>query len=79
MEGHLQIPKTDQSAAKGQWSGTVVKEDIRILKQGVHVVVGTPGRVHDMMKRGFMKTEYLKLFVLDEADEMLSRGFKTQI
>jgi len=59
--------------------GTVVKEDIRILKQGVHVVVGTPGRVHDMMKRGFMKTEYLKLFVLDEADEMLSRGFKTQI
>jgi len=57
--------------------GTVVKEDIRILKQGVHVVVGTPGRVHDMMKRGFMKTEYLKLFVLDEADEMLSRGFKT--
>ena len=57
--------------------GTVVREDIRILKQGVHVVVGTPGRVHDMMKRGFMKTEYLKLFVLDEADEMLSRGFKT--
>ena len=32
-----------------------------------------------MMKRGFLKTEYLKLFVLDEADEMLSRGFKTQI
>jgi superfamily II DNA/RNA helicase len=30
-----------------------------------------------MMKRGFLKTEYLKLFVLDEADEMLSRGFKT--
>jgi len=59
--------------------GTVVKEDIRILKQGVHVVVGTPGRIHDMMKRGFMKTDYLKLFVLDEADEMLSRGFKQQI
>lgn len=59
--------------------GTVVKEDIRILKHGVHVVVGTPGRIHDMMKRGFMKTDYLKLFVLDEADEMLSRGFKQQI
>jgi len=59
--------------------GTVVKEDIRILKQGVHVVVGTPGRIHDMMKRGFMKTDYLKLFILDEADEMLSRGFKQQI
>jgi len=32
-----------------------------------------------MMKRGYLKTEYLKIFVLDEADEMLSRGFKTQI
>jgi translation initiation factor 4A len=31
------------------------------------------------MKRGFMKTDYLKIFVLDEADEMLSRGFKEQI
>ena len=59
--------------------GTVVREDIRILKQGQHVVVGTPGRVHDMMKRGFLKTDYLKLFILDEADEMLSRGFKSQI
>ena len=59
--------------------GTVVREDIRILKQGQHVVVGTPGRVHDMMKRGFLKTDYLKLFILDEADEILSRGFKSQI
>lgn len=60
--------------------GTVVKEDIRLLKTGgIHVVVGTPGRIHDMMKRGFMKGEHLKLFVLDEADEMLSRGFQTQI
>jgi len=59
--------------------GTVVREDIRILKQGQHVVVGTPGRVHDMMRRGFLKTDYLKLFILDEADEMLSRGFKPQI
>ena len=42
-------------------------------------MVGTPGRVLDMMKRGFMKTDYLKLFCLDEADEMLSRGFQNQI
>ena len=50
--------------------GTPVKEDVRILKNGVHVVVGTPGRIHDMMKRGFLKTEYLKLFILDEADDI---------
>lgn len=59
--------------------GTVVREDIKTLKQGVHVVVGTPGRVFDMMKKGFLKADYLRVFVLDEADEMLSRGFKTQI
>ncbi len=60
--------------------GTVVKEDIKQLKSGgIHVVVGTPGRIHDMMKRGFLKTDYLKIFVLDDADEMLNRGYKTQI
>ena len=59
--------------------GTVVREDIKILKSGVHVIVGTPGRVLDMMKKGFLKVDHLKLFILDEADEMLSRGFKSQI
>jgi len=42
-------------------------------------VVGTPGRVVDMMKKNFLKTDYIKMFVMDEADEMLSRGFKDQI
>jgi len=51
--------------------GTKVGDDIRALKHGAQVVVGTPGRVHDMMRRGFLKSDYLKLFTLDEADEML--------
>ena len=59
--------------------GTAIKDDIYNLKSGVHVIVGTPGRVFEMMKKGFFKPDYLKLFVLDEADEMLSRGFKSQI
>lgn len=59
--------------------GTVLRDDIRILKQGVHVVVGTPGRVFDMMKKGHINAEHLRVFILDEADEMLSRGFKNQI
>mmetsp|Transcript_17392 Transcript_17392/g.31398 ORF Transcript_17392/g.31398 Transcript_17392/m.31398 type:complete len:391 (-) Transcript_17392:32-1204(-) len=59
--------------------GTVIREDIRILERGVHVVVGTPGRVYDMMSRKHLQTNYFKLFILDEADEMLSRGFKDQI
>lgn len=59
--------------------GTNVREDMRNLEKGVHVVVGTPGRVQDMIQRKFLRTNNIRLFVLDEADEMLSRGFKDQI
>jgi len=55
--------------------GTVVREDILTLKKGMHIVVGTPGRVLDMMKKQFLKPDKLQIVVLDEADEMLSRGF----
>ena len=59
--------------------GTAVRDDIRILLDGVHIVVGTPGRVHDMINRRALNMENVGLFILDEADEMLSRGFKDQI
>jgi translation initiation factor 4A len=59
--------------------GTAVREDINKVQQGCQVVVGTPGRVNDMINRGALRLEKLKLFILDEADEMLSRGFKDQI
>jgi ATP-dependent RNA helicase DeaD len=48
---------------------------IRALKRGVHVVVGTPGRVMDHMRKGTLKLGGLKTLVLDEADEMLRMGF----
>lgn len=59
--------------------GTAVREDIRTLQDGVHVVVGTPGRVYDMIQRRALRLDHVKMFTLDEADEMLSRGFKEQI
>ncbi|KAJ3415011.1 translation initiation factor eIF4A [Chytridiales sp. JEL 0842] len=59
--------------------GTNVREDMRKLEAGSHVVVGTPGRVFDMINRGALRADSIKMFVLDEADEMLSRGFKDQI
>ncbi|CAO3664269.1 unnamed protein product [Umbelopsis vinacea] len=59
--------------------GTNVREDMEKLRGGCHVVVGTPGRVFDMINRGAFKTDNMKMFVLDEADEMLSRGFREQI
>ncbi len=59
--------------------GTMIKQDILNLKKGVHVIVATPGRVIDLIKKEYIKLESLAVFVLDEADEMLSRGFKSQI
>ncbi|KAK1923028.1 P-loop containing nucleoside triphosphate hydrolase protein [Papiliotrema laurentii] len=59
--------------------GTAVREDIAKLNEGPHVVVGTPGRVFDMINRGALKTDAVKMFCLDEADEMLSTGFKDSI
>jgi len=59
--------------------GTAVRDDIRTLSEGVHVVIGTPGRVYDMINRRALRLEDCKVFALDEADEMLSRGFKDQI
>lgn len=59
--------------------GTAVREDIARLNEGPHIVVGTPGRVFDMINRGALKTEAVMMFCLDEADEMLSTGFKESI
>jgi translation initiation factor 4A len=59
--------------------GTNVKEDEAILREGVHIVVGTPGRVYHMIAEEFLRTNTVKMLVIDEADEMLSRGFKEQI
>jgi len=59
--------------------GTSVRDDMKALQDGPQVVVGTPGRVHDMIQRRVLKTDSMKMFVLDEADEMLSRGFTEQI
>jgi len=59
--------------------GTRVRDDITKLQSGVHIVVGTPGRVYDMLCRRVLRPENIKIFILDEADEMLSRGFKDQI
>lgn len=59
--------------------GTRVFDDIRKLDSGVIVAVGTPGRVFDVIKRGALRAETLKVLVLDEADEMLSQGFSEQI
>lgn len=59
--------------------GTSINEDIKALDHGQHIVSGTPGRVFDMIKRKNLRTRNIKMLILDEADEMLSIGFKDQI
>ena len=61
--------------------GTSTEEDIRQLNSGSspHVVIGCPGRVHDMLKRKRLEAKNIIFLVLDEADEMLSSGFKDQV
>jgi ATP-dependent RNA helicase DeaD len=57
------------------YGGQDYRGQIRALERGVHVVVGTPGRVMDHMRRGTLKLANLSALVLDEADEMLRMGF----
>ena len=59
--------------------GKSIQDDIAKLEHGVHIVSGTPGRVYDMINRKALKTRNIKLLVLDEADEMLNRGFKKAV
>ncbi len=57
------------------YGGQAYSVQLRALKRGVHVVVGTPGRVMDHLRRGTLKMDAVSMLVLDEADEMLRMGF----
>lgn len=59
--------------------GRNVNEDVFNLEHGTHIVSGTPGRVFEMIRRRTFKTNSIKMLVLDEADEMLSEGFKDAV
>eukprot|EP01105_Mastigella_eilhardi_P005179 TRINITY_DN16950_c0_g1_i1.p2 TRINITY_DN16950_c0_g1~~TRINITY_DN16950_c0_g1_i1.p2 ORF type:complete len:451 (-),score=124.24 TRINITY_DN16950_c0_g1_i1:1647-2999(-) len=59
--------------------GTNVRDTVDSIRDGAQIIVGTPGRVYDMLCRHVLLTNFIRVLVLDEADEMLSRGFKDQI
>lgn len=61
------------------YGGDSIDRQIRSLKRGVHIVVGTPGRVMDHMERKTLKFDEVRMMVLDEADEMLDMGFREDI
>ena len=61
------------------YGGTSIENQIKSIKRGVQIVVGTPGRTKDLIKRRVLKLDIVKTVVLDEADEMLSMGFKEDL
>ncbi len=61
------------------YGGVSMEEQIRLLKRGVHIVVGTPGRLNDHLRRKILNLKSLTTLVLDEADIMLDMGFKEEV
>ena len=61
------------------YGGQPINRQIKALKKGAQIVVGTPGRVIDHLKRGTLKLDNLEMVVLDEADEMLNMGFREDL
>jgi len=59
--------------------GKAVKTDLEVLKKGVHVMIGTPGRIMDLLGRNAVDSKKIKILIIDEADTMLDRGFKEQL
>jgi len=59
--------------------GNAIREDISSIENGVHLVVGTPGRMYDLMNRGKLTTENIRCLILDEADQMLEDRFYKQV
>ena len=61
------------------YGGSSIEKQIKALKSGAHIVVGTPGRLLDLIKRKALKLDQIETLILDEADEMLNMGFLEDI
>lgn len=59
--------------------GTPLRDDLRAIEKGVHIVIGTPGRIYDLMNRRVLVRDSMRVLILDEADQMLEDRFKEQV
>ncbi len=82
----LQISKDIESYSKfldlrtvAVYGGTDIRKQITDIKRGAHVIVATPGRLMDLVKRNAIQLQHIDYVILDEADEMLNMGFKEDI
>lgn len=75
----INLNKSDNFTILSVYGGSSITEQIKALKKGVDVVVGTPGRLIDLIDRKALNLDSIEFFVLDEADEMLDMGFLEDI
>ncbi len=73
------LNKSSQFNILAVFGGSSIELQIKALKRGVDIVVGTPGRINDLIVRRVLKLDNIEFFVLDEADEMLNMGFEEDI
>lgn len=59
--------------------GSPLREDIRAIERGCQFLVGTPGRIYDLMNRGILRRDNIRVLIMDEADQMLEDRFKEQV
>lgn len=82
----LQISESLTKVAMGSgvrveavYGGMPIQKQVQMIRSGAHIVVGTPGRINDHLRRKTLPLDDLKTFILDEADIMLDMGFKEEI
>lgn len=78
-ESMLPFAKSLGISIEPVYGGMSMEEQMRALRRGVHIVVGTPGRLNDHLRRGTLSLSAIKTVVLDEADIMLDMGFKEEV
>lgn len=79
QEEIFRLGKDERAKVQVVYGGSDIRRQIRNLKQHPQVIVGTPGRLLDHIRRGTVKLDHVKMLVLDEADEMLDMGFLDDI
>ncbi len=79
VEAAMKLTKYRSLSVIGVYGGVNMKPQIAAIENGVDILVATPGRLYDLILNGVLKTKSIKKFVIDEVDEMLNLGFRSQL
>ncbi|HES8608138.1 TPA: DEAD/DEAH box helicase [Streptococcus pyogenes] len=79
QEGLFRFGREKGVKVRSVYGGSSIEKQIKALKSGAHIVVGTPGRLLDLIKRKALILDHVETLILDEADEMLNMGFLEDI